>query len=89
MPSRRTEERRFSDLKIPQALAEHHAMPASLVFKVIVQPLLGTQALNKLQVRFLVLRTEITGRVIASQFKTPILIDDAMLPEYLLKHLRH
>jgi hypothetical protein len=59
------------------------------VFEVIVQPLMGAKALKKLQVRFPVLRAEITGRVIASQFKASILIDNAVLPEHLIKYLRH
>jgi hypothetical protein len=89
LPVPLTEERRFSDRKIPRPITEHYAMPVIPVLEVIVKPLLGAQALKKLQVRFPVLRAEITGRVIASHFNAPILIDNAVLPENLIKYLRH
>jgi hypothetical protein len=81
--------RQFAKAKMRLTITEDHAVPIGMVLEMEVKPFLGAQALEKLQVRFPVLRTEITGRVIAAQLEAPILVGNAMPPEYLTDDLRH
>ena len=80
---------RLTLAEMPLPIGKHHAMPVRPVLKVIMKPLLGAQSLNELQVRFAVLRAVVAKRVIALQFETPLLSDNAVLPEHLIENLRH
>ncbi|MNR01917.1 hypothetical protein D3C85_1177450 [compost metagenome] len=62
---------------------------APAVLEVIAKPFLCAQSLEKLQIRFLVLRAEIPRRVIAGQLETPMLTHNAMLFEHLGEDVRH
>jgi hypothetical protein len=77
----------LAEMSLP--IRKHHAMPVCLMFKVIMKPMLGAQALNELQIRFAVLRAEVAKRVIARQFEAPLLSDNAVLPEHLIEDLWH
>ena len=81
--------RQLAKAKMRLTIPEDHAVTLCVVLEMVVKPCLGAQTLEKLQVRFPVLRTEIKGRVIAAQFEAPILVGNAMLPEYLTEDLRH
>jgi hypothetical protein len=81
--------RQLAKAKVRLAIPEDHAVTLCVVLEMVVKPCLGAQTLEKLKVRFPVLRTEIKGRVIATQLKAPIIAGNAMLPEYLAEDLRH
>ncbi|MNP12842.1 hypothetical protein D3C76_1050940 [compost metagenome] len=83
------EDRRFAHGEMPLPIGKNYAVPPRPMFKVIVKPFLGTQALNKLQIRFAVLRAEIPQRIILPQLEAPALSDNPVLLEHLVEDLRH
>jgi hypothetical protein len=59
------------------------------MLEMVVKAFLGAQALEKLQIRFPILRAEITGRVIAKQFEASVLAGNAVLLKHLAEDLGH
>lgn len=70
-------------------VAEHQTMPVAVMLEAIMNARLCAQALEQLQIGFVILRAESTGRVVAVQVEASLQADDTVLAQDLLDDLRN
>jgi len=75
--------------QLRRIIAKHQAMPVVTMFEVIVNVRLLAQALEQLLIRLVILGAESSDSMLMMALEAPLCANDPMLPEHLIKDLRH